>query len=472
MYAEFFNLREKPFNLTPSPRFLYLGESHREALALLTYGVVERKGFILLTGEVGTGKTTIVQALLKTLDKRVERVHLSNPLLSPREFIGYLAHSVLKSKPDLKSKADFLLAFEEYLRKCAQQQSNFVLIIDEAQKLSFELLEEIRLLSNMETADEKLINIFLVGQPELNDKLSEPRCRPLLQRISVRHHIAPLNLNETGEYIRTRLQVAGSSDPNKVFAGDAIKAVHRFSQGYPRMINILSDNALLLAYSRGTRKITDRVIEECYNDLQLEGSVLRSRPEVPPAVGEGDAKRQTKTHRVWKRVAGLFILVLVLLALGFTRQGKEVVAKFIGLSRVSDEKPRTSIAPKPLVVKPIFTPKEVEAPPPAEKPPEITPSEKPLEKTEEVAPSAVATDAVQPIIALRPVPGRDFPGQGRSVVVKAGDSLSKMALEVYGRADEKTLALLQKNNPGIADPDLISIGQEIFFPPLRKEDKR
>src|SRR3989339_1913010 len=201
MYTEYFKLKEKPFNLTPSPRFLYLSESHREALALLTYGVMERKGFVLLTGEVGTGKTTILQTLLSTLDKRVQRVHLSNPLLSPAEFIDYLSHAVFKTPSGNKSKTEFLLHFEEYLRKCAQQQSNFLLVIDEAQKLSFDLLEEIRLLSNMETADEKLINIFLVGQPELNQKLSETRCRPLLQRISVRHHISPLDLKETGEYV-------------------------------------------------------------------------------------------------------------------------------------------------------------------------------------------------------------------------------------------------------------------------------
>ena len=160
MYRDFYSLKEKPFNLTPSPQFLYLGESHKEALALLTYGVVERKGFILLTGEIGTGKTTSIQALLANLDKSVEYVHISNPLLSPKEFMDYLAVSVFKKKVRFKSKAYFLFEFEAYLREFLHHQKAFILIIDEAQTLSFELLEEIRLLSNMESAYEKLINIL------------------------------------------------------------------------------------------------------------------------------------------------------------------------------------------------------------------------------------------------------------------------------------------------------------------------
>ena len=174
MYTDFYNLKEKPFNLTPSPRFLYLGETHKEALALVTYGVMERKGFILLTGEVGTGKTTIVQTLLKNLDSSVKSVYLSNPTLSPEDFLSYVA-SGLGLKTQFNSKGSFLVQFEDFLQKSLQHQQNVLLIVDEAQKLSLELLEEVRLLSNMETADEKLINIFLVGQPELNQKLRNPQ---------------------------------------------------------------------------------------------------------------------------------------------------------------------------------------------------------------------------------------------------------------------------------------------------------
>jgi general secretion pathway protein A len=172
MYTGFYNLKEKPFDLTPSPRFLYLGETHKEALCLLTYGVMERKGFALLTGEVGTGKTTIVQAFLQDLDSSVKYVSLSNPMLSATDLLLHVACG-LGLRTRFSSKGAFLIQFEDFLRKSFQHRHGALLIVDEAHKLSFELLEEIRLLSNMETAEEKLINIFLVGQPELNEKLSQ-----------------------------------------------------------------------------------------------------------------------------------------------------------------------------------------------------------------------------------------------------------------------------------------------------------
>ena len=166
MYTDFYNLKEKPFNLSPSSRFLYLGEVHKEALASLTYGITERKGFTLLTGEVGTGKTTMIHALLASLGDNTQYVHLTNPLLSENDFMNYLAFSVFKKKARFESKSAFLIEFEVFLKRCLQHQKPFILIIDEAHKLSFELMEEIRLLSNMETADEKLINILLAGQQQ------------------------------------------------------------------------------------------------------------------------------------------------------------------------------------------------------------------------------------------------------------------------------------------------------------------
>jgi general secretion pathway protein A len=274
MYTQFYNLRSKPFNLTPSVKLLYLGDIHKEALALLTYGVMDRKGFILLTGEVGTGKTTMVHALLNSLGKDIQYVYLSNPLFSPNDFMNYLAFSAFKEKMDFKSKTDFLIHFEHFLKKQAKDQKNFTLIIDEAQKLSFELLEEIRLLSNLETSEEKLINIFLVGQPELNELLNQPRCRPLLQRISIRYHIKALDEAASLEYISTKLKLSGAEKPDEVIPRNVARAIFRYSDGYPRMINILADNVLLLGYSRDEKHVTSAMVKECYNDLQLEGSVF------------------------------------------------------------------------------------------------------------------------------------------------------------------------------------------------------
>jgi general secretion pathway protein A len=274
MYTQFYNLKQKPFNLTPSVRSLYLGDIHKEALALLTYGVMDRKGFILLTGEVGTGKTTMVHALLNTLGKDIQYVYLSNPLFSVNDFMNYLAFSAFKEKIDFKNKTDFLIHFELFLKKQAKEQKNFTLIIDEAQKLSFELLEEIRLLSNLETSEEKLINIFLVGQPELNELLNQPRCRPLLQRISIRYHIKALDEAASLAYISTKLKLAGAGNPDTIIPRNAAKTIFHYSDGYPRMINILADNVLLLGYSRGEKYVLPGMVKECYDDLQLEGSVF------------------------------------------------------------------------------------------------------------------------------------------------------------------------------------------------------
>jgi general secretion pathway protein A len=276
MYTDFYNLKEKPFSLSPSSRSLYLGDIHKEALALLTYGVMDRKGFILLTGEVGTGKTTMVHALLGSLGKDIQYVYLSNPLFSVKDFMNYLAFSAFKKKFNFENKTDFLIHFEGFLQEQHRNRKNFILIIDEAQKLSFELLEEIRLLSNMETSEEKLINIFLVGQPELNELLNQPRCRPLLQRISIRYHMKALDEASALDYIATRLKKSGAEDVDRIIPKKVAKAIYQYSDGYPRMINVLADNVLLLGYARGDSHITTSMVKECYDDLQLEGSFFDS----------------------------------------------------------------------------------------------------------------------------------------------------------------------------------------------------
>ena len=342
MYTEFYNLKEKPFNLTPSPRFLYLGESHGEALNMLSYGVMERKGFILLTGEIGIGKTMLIQALLSTLDDSVRCIHLSNPLLSPGEFMDYLAFSAFKRKVHFRSKADFLIEFEEFLAECLRNQTNVILIIDEAQKLSFEVLEEIRLLSNMETGDEKLINIFLVGQPELNEKLRQPRCMALLQRISMRYHIKPLDLEETKEYMATRLRVAGAPKGDEVFSKSAVKAIHQYAHGYPRVINIFADNALLLGYSRGTKPITPIMVQKCYEDMSLDSSLPKDR-QAKWAPHELETREQTRSSFWMWAVAMCFVGALV--AFGMTQMGRSKLWQLFGFKA-----PSRQISPGEVVV--------------------------------------------------------------------------------------------------------------------------
>ena len=315
MYEDFFGLKEKPFNLTPSHRFLYLSEGHKEALALLTYGIVERKGFVLLTGDVGTGKTTIIQALLRNIGTEIECVHFSNPLLSPGEFIDYLASSTFKRRVHFKSKTDFLFEFEDYLKDAQQHQRAFILIIDEAQALSLDLLEEIRLLSNLEASEEKLINIFLVGQPELIGRLRDPRCRAVYQRIASRFHLQPLNEEEVRSYVTRRLKVAGAEAPETIFPRKTLDAIFKHSQGIPRTINILADNALLLGYSKGKAKITPKMVEESYRDMHSgeEIPVTAAEPRSEPEQGPDGAEEQGKKRTAGARRGFGWALVLAVL---------------------------------------------------------------------------------------------------------------------------------------------------------------
>ncbi|NLA74494.1 MAG: AAA family ATPase [Deltaproteobacteria bacterium] len=313
MYTAFYELNEKPFELTPSSRFLYLGDIHKEALALLTYGVTEKKGFILLTGEVGTGKTTMVHALLSNLDDSVQYVHLSNPMVSPKDFLKYLAYSVLKRRFQFKTKGDLLIWFENYLKECQKKRINFVLIIDEAQNLSYELLEEIRLLSNMENGAEKLLNIFLVGQPEFNAILNEPRCRPLRQRIGISYHIRPLDEQGTGEYVYKRLDLAGAKESRKLFSKEIVKALHFYSNGYPRAINVLADNLLLLGYSRSSKKLTPEMVKECYLETKYEAPQYDI--ELVDRVSE-DISRITISSGYWKWLVSIAAGLLLVLAVG------------------------------------------------------------------------------------------------------------------------------------------------------------
>ncbi len=475
MYTEFYNLKEKPFELTPSPRYLYLGEVHKEALAFLTYGVVERKGFILLTGEVGTGKTTMVQALLASLDKDVECVYVSNPLLSSQDFFDYLAFSAFKKKVRFKSKADFLVEFEEFLKKSLRDQKTFLLIIDEAQRLSFELMEEIRLLSNMETADEKLINIFLVGQPELNDKLAEPRCRALLQRISVRHHIKPLDLDQTREYIEARMKTAGCENPSKIFPKATIKAIYHYSEGYPRMINILGDNALLLGYSREKHKITASMIEECYEEIRFTPPGSEKAPSAPQQETKQEViSRPGKGRLKW--AALLFLIALFTLGAALIHTGRMenirryLNEKFTASSSKAEISERTVSSTEP-PSSPIRIVKELKE---AESNPVVGIVEKALPKPPSGAP--VSEEAIEssgpptePPLQEQAEGEQELTQEAVTVTVKEGDTLAQLATDVYGRADQKLLEFIKRHNPDIRDVNWINVGQKIVFPPLSQD---
>jgi len=259
MYEAFFGLRVRPFNLTPNPDFLYLSQTHREVYAHLLYGMQNRAGFIEVTGEVGTGKTTILRTVLNDLDPDIFLPALIfNPKLTAVELLRAVNREFGVSAEG-ESSARLIEDLNHFLLKENRAGRVPVLVIDEAQNLSGDVLEQIRLLSNLETETEKLIQIVLAGQPELGQVLSRPELRQLDQRIAVRFHLTPLSARETRDYIRHRLKIAGRPD-GELFAPSALKRIHRLSGGVPRLINILCDRTLLVGYAEGVGRMTRREV--------------------------------------------------------------------------------------------------------------------------------------------------------------------------------------------------------------------
>ncbi len=268
MYEQFYGLRENPFNVTPNPDYIFLGSHHREALSQLLYGVREKKGFIVITGEVGTGKTTLIHYLLGKMDgNHTKTAFLFNPKLTVDDFIQYILKD-LGVRVQGKTKGEYLHSLHRYLLNAYQRDERVILIVDEAQGLRPELLEEIRLLSNLETSKSKLLQIVLVGQPELDKTLSQPGFRQLRQRINLRYYLPPLSAKETEEYIGKRLRIAGAKGP--IFTGKAIKEIYLKSGGIPRLINILCDNALLNGYALDEKLVDKPSVKEVAKDLNLK----------------------------------------------------------------------------------------------------------------------------------------------------------------------------------------------------------
>lgn len=264
MYEKFYKLREMPFTISTDPRFIWWGKKHREAMANLQYGLLKTNGYVVLTGDVGTGKTTMLNALIHSLDQQVETAVVNNPTLTPTEFFNLVCHAYGLPQP-VRNKADFLFCLDQFLQRTLDEGKTVLLIIDEAHCLSGELLEEIRLLTNMEKEGRKLLNIFFVGQNEFEEMIREKRYRSLHQRVTLLYEIEPLTMQETASYIRHRLRRAGSLE--EVFLPEAQQLIFLFSNGYPRLINILCDRALLTGYVQDCRTIGKDIIEECAGEV-------------------------------------------------------------------------------------------------------------------------------------------------------------------------------------------------------------
>jgi general secretion pathway protein A len=295
VYCAHFGLTREPFNVTPDPSFLYLSASHQVALAKLIYGIRRRRGFVVLTGEVGTGKTTLLQCLLEELNDGHTRSALLCDLTGgPRDLLRSLCQDIGLTLPKETDIQDYLISLNEFLLESYQKGDNVAVIIDEAQNLSAEVLERVRLLSNFETRQDKLLQIVLVGQPELSNRLNEPELRQLKQRVALRHHLTPLSLSECAEYIAKRLEISGGTA--SLFTNGAMRAVHSYSSGVPRLINILCDNGLFSAYTLRKPSVEPAMIEEIAQDLHLtappSASAGRGSTAMNPKTSLGDAEKR------------------------------------------------------------------------------------------------------------------------------------------------------------------------------------
>ena len=294
MYKTFFNLQRNPFEIAPDPAFMFPTQRHNEALAALYYGVQRRKGFVVMTGEVGTGKTLVVRCLLELLNRQsVTYAYVFNSRLFPEEFLRYVSGD-LGIPGKSKSKSELLLDLSAYLVGRYQRTLTTVLVVDEAHHLATEVLEEIRLLTNLETADQKLLQILLVGQPELDHKLDSVELRQLKQRIAWRSHLDPLSREETAGYIHRRMRIAGAnSHADSLFPPETIETIYRHARGIPRLINTVCENVLINAYARQSATVTPSMIEEAAYDLRL-GIVSMAADEAKKS-GDDDLRRALKT---------------------------------------------------------------------------------------------------------------------------------------------------------------------------------
>jgi general secretion pathway protein A len=315
MYLDHYNLNLKPFEMSPDPRFMWLGEKHKEALAALEYGILESKGFLVLTGEAGTGKTLLINGLLKSTRVKAIIATIPDPDLEILDFFNFLSEEFQMNKT-FETKGNFLIEFKHFLHQVYRSEGKVLLIIDECQRLNHQLLEQIRILSNIELNDRKLINIFFVGQSEFNEVLREEHNVAVRKRLAVSYNLVPLDRKETETYIDHRLKIAGASE--NLFTPEAMRDIYFFSGGLPRLINITCDHALLIGYSKDLKQIDDSVIDECRKDLQILGDPVKQPDENErfednheiSEISEPPDKAQD-SRRVWLYAS--FILALIII---------------------------------------------------------------------------------------------------------------------------------------------------------------
>jgi general secretion pathway protein A len=270
MYEQYYSLIEPPFSLTPDPKYFYRSESHHRAFELLQYAIQRREGFMIVYGDIGTGKTTLCRAVLDNIGKNVYTALLLNPFVTEQDLLQTILSDFAVTAPKSSTKQDLLNALGRFLISVMEKEGRAVLIIDEAQNIPLATLEQIRMISNLETHDAKLLQIVLVGQLELTDVLAKPELRQLQQRISIKCELTALSTEETAQYIRHRLAIAGGGQSRIIFSSDGIKEIYTYSGGIPRLINLIADRSLLAGMALSTTTMDRRVVREAVENLQLK----------------------------------------------------------------------------------------------------------------------------------------------------------------------------------------------------------
>jgi general secretion pathway protein A len=336
MYCEFYQLSERPFNVTPDPKFLYLNARYREAIASLNYGITQRKGFITLIGEAGTGKTTLLNKLLEELDPKTRSIFIFNTNVTFEEILEYIFAEF--DLPVHNGKKLYMLQrLNAFLLEELRKGGNVALLIDEAQDLEFSVLEDLRLLSNLETAKEKILQIVLSGQPELGQKLSNPILRQLRQRIGINCRLLPLSHDEITEYIQYRLQAGGCPDL-KLFSREAEDQIYHFSRGIPRLVNVICDNALVIGYALGKKRIGADVVIEAAADLLSVDPAAEEPVERPSAVVAAPAPL---VHNRWTGRLGVLGVVIVAVIAGLLSMGRTMFQRHEETSGLTDSKEKS-----------------------------------------------------------------------------------------------------------------------------------
>ncbi len=411
MYLAHYGLTKKPFDISPNPEFLWLGEKHREGLAILKYGILENKGFLLITGEVGTGKTALIRAIEKELQARAIVVTIPDPGMTLMDFYNFMA-AELNMDRSFTNKGDFLIHFKRLILTAFASYRRVLLIIDESQRLNHELMEEIRLLSNIDLAGKVLINIFFVGQTEFREILAKPENRAVRQRITVSYHLSPLTEDEVRQYIAHRLTVAGAS--REIFSAEAMKAVSQSTQGYPRLINIICDHALMSAYSRGLNRVEADTIRECADELKItigRKPVDEVIPDPAAAAMESTvaSKTQTTERQRSSRSALIFVICLLMLGVGWYFYGDRVSDELARWGKAKEIREATSPSAAPTGDQMARVP-----PLPVETGPrEAVPVSEPAPAVKPAAPAAAAPPTATPSApetrAAAPVPEKTEP---------------------------------------------------------------